>query len=195
MNRPSFPSLPFPPDTPTTPNPVLESIGQMHDLHRAEVTRYREEFTTEASTAFERSEADRRAKWISDYTSRYYTEPKFLNGRTMSQDDQYRISRPPETRLQDLVDAKMFDQAARCYIVRFGATTVDQLKVGLAGYFPTTGTASITETIPPRGGVRTQQESVHATGLSPELASALRHQVRFGKITWTIPDDADVSEY
>lgn len=191
-------SKPFSPNTPApmpTPNPVLESIARMYDAHRAEVVKYREEFSVEASTAFDRSEADRRAKWIAEYRSRYYTEPKFLNGRIMSQVDQYRISRPYETRIQDLVDAKMFDQAARCYIVRFGATTVDQLKVGLAGYFPTTGTASITETTPPRGGVRTQQETVHATGLSPELASALRHQVRFGKIIWTIPDNADISEY
>jgi hypothetical protein len=186
---------PFPPDAPTTPNPVLESIARIHDAHHAAVVKYREEFTAEASIAFERSETERRARWIAEYRSRYYTEPKFLNGRIMSQDDQYRISRPPETRLQDLVDAKLFDQAARCYIVRFGATTVDQLKVGLAGYFPITGTASITETVPPRGGVVTHREVIHSAGLSPELASALAHQVRFGKITWIMPEDADISEY
>jgi len=194
-------SVPVPTDTTPTPDPIAEAERTLRQDFERRKQAHKQTSLADAAAAFEKSEAERRAKFIHTWMSENYVALRYAYSDA-SPEDLYRISLPYDNRIDALIAANLYPSAVQCWVYRHGGKcSLSDLKAWLKQYdFPVDGDENITTAHTTRGqyidGAHTRvgtksstREVVHAEGISGELKALLRRAgltVDHGTVLWVV---------
>jgi hypothetical protein len=188
-------------DPVVAPDPIAEAAVQVRRKFEQDKKAHYAAELQSASDAWVEHEHTRREKFIRNRMLDNYI-PLEYPYEDYSREDLYRISRPPETRIEDLLKLGLYVQGLTCFLVRNGGRsdipTVQRL---LEPYIPVTGNVDIEPTDAQvesmkNGGHELMQS--HAQGLSRELADVLTSneiKVLWGTVKLAYTPIGDTSEW
>jgi hypothetical protein len=169
----------LPTDTVTSSavGPLQQAVADARESYRASVADARAKWEAEAIVSFDKSEALRRAKAIEKYKYDNPFQRPLYKYQDWDDESVFRDMQDPTTRLERLLDAKLYRQYLKCMLVRAGGTaSIARVKAWLAPHIPVDGDHVIrpNETeltnLVRRGRPAT---FVYADGLSKDLHSIL----------------------
>jgi hypothetical protein len=139
------PVMPFP--TETDPvlapvDPVQQSAIDARAAYKQSVAAARSRYESDAVAAWERSELQRREKFISAWKEDHLWNSEKPRYKYPDWDDEsiFRDRCEPAVRLERLLEAKLYGQYLKCLLVRAGgSTSIAQVKSWLAPHIPVDG--------------------------------------------------------
>ncbi|HLG97242.1 MAG TPA: hypothetical protein VKX49_13105 [Bryobacteraceae bacterium] len=170
------------PATPKALNPVeaayrdaMEQYARERDAHKANAI----------AEAWEEYEAERKGKYIRSWLRDYYT-PLKNPYKDKTPAEVYRMTRPYETRLDELIKVGLWSEALKVWIYRRKChATIEEIQEFLRGVgFPADGKAKIESY-----DTSLNVSDIHAKGISPELRDLIHDcgfEVRRGDVYWIV---------
>jgi hypothetical protein len=174
-------STPFPPADDITPaaDPVQPAATAARHAYESSVRDARAAWEARATSEFDRHEARRRAKVIAEWKAEnpWKCERPRYKYEDWSPEAIFRDQLDPADRIPRLLEAGLYDQALRCFLVRAGGkATVEDCQHFLEPWMPVHGDRSILPNDHERVDLAKHgRGDVHtfADGLSPELVKLL----------------------
>lgn len=187
-------SLPFPTEVTNMTDPITDAVVRLRQKFESDKQADHAAILREAEAAWIASENARKNKFIRIWMNENYT-PLTWPYERYTDEDLFRVSLPYETRIEELLRAKLYSQALLVYLYRSGGeASVDDVKEFLRSHIPVDGTRRIYT----RHGDLSQPEdvytNVHAKRLSDELCDLFRAnalEVRFETVSWVHSESDD----